>query len=42
MRAISGRFPVDQTVRCGQLDTKGFEEAQIDIKADGHDTVFDV
>jgi hypothetical protein len=42
MRAISELLPVSQAVCRGKFCAKGFEEAQIDIEADGHNAVLDI
>ena len=42
MRAMLALPRVSYTIRRGQFGTEGLEKAQVDIEADGHDTVFDI
>lgn len=42
IRAILALPWVGYAIRRGQFRTEGFQEAQVDIEADGHDAVLDV
>ena len=42
MRAISELAPAADTIRRREFRAQGFEEAQIDIQADGNDAVLDI